>query len=342
MDSSETEADRCTTSTRASSRKSRVYVFHDFLWRTYGTLIGTHHNNCLLTNGAVILDVAGGKGDLSWLLMNVHDVISVVVDPRTCPPSSHLVRSVDWLQQHPDEARKRSIPHRSTHQPLATLLPRIVEQREKRKREHSQNNAQEWQEYLEPLHLQLELDSALIEAFRQSISDVASGQSTRDLCPPTWQKFWDDRIKQTKTHQETCFEPCFLPESERGRTNASGKNTRVSDAQKAWCLFQRVKLVVGFHPDQATDACIELAEELEVPVCIVPCCVFPSEFPNRKLEIQDGNGEATTTRVRDYRQLLLYLQQKHPKLRKWSLEFHETETSRNVVLYTCPDEFQQR
>lgn len=83
------EADSCARSTRASSRKNRVDVFRDFLWKTYGTLTGTGCNTCLLRKGAVILDVAGGKGDLSWLLMNADDVTSVVVDPRTLASSSH-------------------------------------------------------------------------------------------------------------------------------------------------------------------------------------------------------------------------------------------------------------
>ena len=88
----------------------------------------------------------------------------------------------------------------------------------------------------------------------------------------------------------------------------------------------RTKLVVGFHPDQATDYCIELAQILDVPFCIVPCCVFPSEFPNRILE----NGE----RVRTYQQLIEYLKMKSPDVKSAHLDFHFTETAKNIVLYT--------
>jgi len=93
-------------------------------------------------------------------------------------------------------------------------------------------------------------------------------------------------------------------------------------------VILRIKLVVGFHPDQGTDYCVELAEILGVPFCIVPCCVFPSEFPNRQL----SSGE----RVRTYSQLIEYLKLKSPEAKTAFLNFHFTETAKNLVLYTCP------
>ena len=93
----------------------------------------------------------------------------------------------------------------------------------------------------------------------------------------------------------------------------------------------RIKLVVGFHPDQATEPCIDLAMLLGVPFCVVPCCVFPSEFPDRRLRLSpsvmqqqmqrsdgdDRNGndddykqEEQLVPVRNYNQFLDYLRQK--------------------------------
>jgi hypothetical protein len=42
-------------------------------------------------------------------------------------------------------------------------------------------------------------------------------------------------------------------------------------------------LLIGFHADQATEACVDLAMRLGVPFAICPCCVFPLEFPDRHL-----------------------------------------------------------
>ena len=51
--------------------RHRVFYFREWLARTYGALAGT-----------VVLDVAGGKGDLAWLLANADGADAVVADPR--------------------------------------------------------------------------------------------------------------------------------------------------------------------------------------------------------------------------------------------------------------------
>ncbi|CAB9517304.1 expressed unknown protein [Seminavis robusta] len=330
-------ATNSTPSIRASSRKNRVYVFRDFLLKTYG-----NHNNgsadCLLKPGAVMLDVAGGKGDLSWLLLNADGIESIVLDPRSLASANHLIRSVHWLEEHPKEAKLRAVPSRLTHQPLAALVPMIIEKRDQRRQ--GQIADRQDKEFLEPRHLQLKLDTALVEAIRQSIQEESVAATNRQHCPSTWLRFWDANMKSNCGQQVTASEPCFLPESERHQ-EVDAEQT-IQNASEAWGLLQRIQLIVGFHPDQATEACLDLAVLLKVPVAIVPCCVFPSEFPDRRLEIEqenyDGAVTRTTTRVRDYHQLLLYLQQKQPKLRKDTLAFHQTETSRNIVLYALPEE----
>jgi hypothetical protein len=108
--------------------------------------------------------------------------------------------------------------------------------------------------------------------------------------------------------------------------NSTQTNTIIVDHQKALQVILNTKLVVGFHPDQATDYCIELAEILGVPWCIVPCCVFPCEFTRRRLK----NGD----RVREYSQLIQYLREKCPEAKTAFLDFQFTETAKNMVLYT--------
>jgi len=58
-------------------------------------------------------------------------------------------------------------------------------------------------------------------------------------------------------------------------------------------------------------------------------CVFPSEFPDRKL---DG------LRVRTHGQLVEHLCRKHVKMRKERLPFVETDTAKNVVLYMLEED----
>jgi hypothetical protein len=53
------------------------------------------------------------------------------------------------------------------------------------------------------------------------------------------------------------------------------------------------------HQDQATDYIVRAARHYGKPFALVPCCVFPSEFPGRRL----SNGAKVVT----YPQLLEYL-----------------------------------
>lgn len=59
------------------------------------------------------MDVSGGKGDLSWLLVNVEQLDSIVTDPRLTKHNSQL-RSIKYLRENPKEALIRSIPNRPT------------------------------------------------------------------------------------------------------------------------------------------------------------------------------------------------------------------------------------
>lgn len=46
-------------------------------------------------------------------------------------------------------------------------------------------------------------------------------------------------------------------------------------------LVASCSAVVGMHPDQATEAIVDLSARLGVPFAVLPCCVMPSLFPTR-------------------------------------------------------------
>jgi hypothetical protein len=141
----------------------------------------------------------------------------------------------------------------------------------------------------------------------------------------------------------------------------------------------RIKLVMGFHPDQATEPCIDLARFLGVPYCVVPCCVFPAEFPNRRVRLppsasmalspspkedkdssstNGSNSDHELVPVRTYQQFLEYLRVKATTpipvtsavgssghamsgttLHTAYLDFPFAETAKNIVLYTLPPSY---
>jgi len=302
-------------SVRAYSRKNRVYVLRDFLLRKY-------ENDCLLrqANGevrvdygsenddyrVVVLDVAGGKGDLSWLLRNVDGIESVVVDPRVTS-CRRLMRSVEFLRANPDEARNRSIPNCPTYQPLSRLLPKLAD----------------CEEFVEPRHMRVLVDQELVEAVR-------SAKASRDL--EKWRRFWTRAIQRGKEGLPLKYK--HQPSPTNGEHQRSDVAT-ITCAERALDTILSTRLVVGFHPDQATDYCIDLAAVLGVPFCVVPCCVFPREFPHRRLASLGGQEKHRP--VRNYEELIEYLTTtKAHYCRRYELEFEETTTAKNTALYTLP------
>lgn len=291
---------------RAYSKKHRVYILREFLLATYGDYLAA---------GCVVLDVAGGKGDLSWLLTNVDDMRSIVIDPRVTV--NHIERSVDFLRAHPEECRIRSIPFRSTYQAIAALMPKLEKK---------------GYETREPEHLRLFVDQKLVDAVEAVVKGESSCASLK-----AWREYWDCAYAET----EGFVTPTGKNDFTIGDTTMDTTNT-ISDSVAALNLILRARLVVGFHPDQATDYCFLLAKVLNIPVCVVPCCVFPSEFLHRRIirgnndrHNHNNNGEH---KVKRYDDLIQYLQQEHPKVETAMLDFPGTTTARNTVLYTLPTE----
>ena len=155
-------------SNRAASRKSRVFVFHEFIQEQY---IKAN----LLSAGDVVLDCAGGKGDLSWLLCNADGVRSICVDPRI-QKSKHIVKSIGYLRNNPTECTKRSVPGLPTYQPLAKLL---------------QDGAclAKKTAFQSPEHMRVLVDAELVNAVRQY-----RGTDSASVRNELWSKYWERAV----------------------------------------------------------------------------------------------------------------------------------------------------
>jgi hypothetical protein len=138
-------------------------------------------------------------------------------------------------------------------------------------------------------------------------------RSTRNMAG--WKDFWDDAQQKGLQAQTLGYKEEKIP--------AMNWSNQITIAEKALDVILRTRLIVGFHPDQATDACIDLAQELNIPFC-----VCPSAFPNR--QTPEGN------RVRTYHELVKYLQTKARDSYMATLSFVFTETSRNLAIFTLP------
>eukprot|EP00698_Gefionella_okellyi_P001130 TRINITY_DN11029_c0_g1_i2.p1 TRINITY_DN11029_c0_g1~~TRINITY_DN11029_c0_g1_i2.p1 ORF type:complete len:426 (-),score=95.54 TRINITY_DN11029_c0_g1_i2:395-1672(-) len=87
-------------------------------------------------------------------------------------------------------------------------------------------------------------------------------------------------------------------------------------------LLSECSLVVGMHPDQATGHIVNFALARNKPFAVIPCCVFPGEFPTRQLL---HGGEVNT-----YETLVQFLCEQHGSIQKTFLPF----VGRNQVVYS--------
>ncbi|OQS07305.1 hypothetical protein THRCLA_00686 [Thraustotheca clavata] len=85
--------------------------------------------------------------------------------------------------------------------------------------------------------------------------------------------------------------------------------------------MKNTSLLLGMHPDEATDVIVDVAIAFGKPFAIVPCCVFAEQFPDRRTT----NGEV----VKTYNDLVDYLMNKHPNMQSHFLPFD----GRNRVIY---------
>ena len=81
--------------------------------------------------------------------------------------------------------------------------------------------------------------------------------------------------------------------------------------------------IVALHPDEATDAIVDMAVKRRLPFVVVPCCVFSRLFSNRR---QPGSNLPVST----YDDLLNYLASKHQSIQRTTLPFEGA----NVALWS--------
>lgn len=131
--------------------------------------------------------------------------------------------------------------------------------------------------------------------------------------------------------------------------HATLKTNDLHEAVRGSCLL------VGMHADGATEAIVDAALQYNKPFCVVPCCVFPNLFPERRLNIitrqeviatEEAAAKMTeplhdtssckkqetmtsSVPVRTYEQFCEYLLQKDPRFQMTTLPFE----GRNVAIW---------
>ena len=96
-------------------------------------------------------------------------------------------------------------------------------------------------------------------------------------------------------------------------------------------LMASASLLLGMHPDEATEAIVDAALLLRKPFAIVPCCVFLRALGGHRTLLNTVAGTAVASAgavVATYEDYLDFLQAKDPRIKRTFLNFR----GRNVVL----------
>jgi hypothetical protein len=249
-----------------------------------------------LNSSDVVGDVAGGSGTLSFEFHVNHGVGCVLIDPR-CVSLTPRQRAT-WSNLRRRGARPDAAPAARESWLRSELWVACAdEQQEKRIEQHIQRLV------------------AYTEAGAQEdVDNISAGAPPEDdsvLVSASFDEF-PSRAPPTVLKSETHIAPFTHIRSEFWSTNSS-----VGARLKAL----NPSLLVGMHPDQATEAIIDAALAFDVPFAVVPCCTFPELFPHRTT--------VKGTPVATYNELIDYLLRKHPSIQKTYLPFK----GRNQVLY---------
>jgi len=87
-------------------------------------------------------------------------------------------------------------------------------------------------------------------------------------------------------------------------------------------VWASTPLVVGMHPDEATDPIVSHSLAAGKPWAVIPCCVFPGLHPHRRT----ADGQL----VKTHEQLCDYYMRLDPGVRRAQLDFE----GRNTVIYS--------
>ena len=290
-----------------------------------------------------VLDVAGGKGELAFQLLNLNNVSSChVVDPRPLSlgrfqkrlSRGFYHRSQGILQT--DVVRPQSEPERPVDQLRCFFSSELWEEEEgttnnaenkDTEEKNNNNNNNDTNETIgDKYQRQREKFFANCYKAKGWVWPPAGSDNEHISCGKNFEDRDDIPTKG--------IEAMKLKEAGSCNTDVSPNATTSLgiDFDNASSIVKTADLVVGMHPDQAVDAIVDAALYQNISFFVVPCCTYSREFPHRRVCLPvSENGRANTTKklVTTYEELVDYLQAKSPDIQRHVLPFE----GRNICLY---------
>ena len=300
-----------------------------------------------LASGAGVLDVAGGKGELAFELRNLSGIPVTVVDPRPMrleryvrrfrsgmyhrnqsPAATKLRRPLDSTLAAPDHLRM--FLHRGVFDPARSDGERRLAAIESCELAHATRWSRRGLVDGESAPGDGVRDGAnLDEAYRIPGEPVRHATMFSEI-PRRRDPDADDVEADVDVDVEADVEADVDDPDAVAMTPVAMDASATADACER--VFRDCSVVVGLHPDQATDAAVDLALAFGKPFAVVPCCTYSRDFPHRRLPPGPGRprgGGAVTTHAH----LVEYLLAKAPPgmtIERDELPFE----GKNVVVYS--------
>ena len=246
--------------------------------------------------GGGVIDVAGGKGELSLQFCRLNAVPVTLVDPR---------------------------------------LPRIKKyERKLREGRYTTSHSERWASDAVVEAVRAGDEAALkghgakfchVAAYFEALDDSDVGEGD-DVGLPAWCRATRDAEARFAEERSRALASAWtakglVPRSEvHPEPQPDETVVEVKTADEARRLFTSAAAIVGLHPDAAAEPIVDFALRRRIPFFVVPCCVYSELFPKRR-------------GVRSYEDLVDYLRGKHPEIRSRALDGFD---GRNTVVYWVP------
>jgi len=248
-----------------------------------------------LRSGAGVIDVAGGKGQLSYELLNLNNIPATVIDPVQLD-GRIFTRGVSRGQwHHRMELYRVSVPFEDAKKEVKTpdhfrcvFHPHLWEE-----------DAIGLLTSPYPMLEATELDVLQYNAFLTAQTKIFNRWTAK-----TRRKRAAD--VENKKH---FVKPWDLEVSEENFHSLKRK-------------LRECSAIVGLHPDQSTDYIIDYALKTGKPFAVIPCCLHSKQFSGKR------NSERQA--IRDFGKLLEFYKRKAPGcIFSRTLDFE----GRNTVVY---------
>jgi len=275
------------TSKHGPQRTRKSSLFRAFLIDIFGEE--------LLRSGTGVIDVAGGKGQLSYELLNLNRIPATVIDPVSldgriftrgvCRGQWHHKKELFRVSVPYEEAKKevktpdhfRCVfhPHLWEVDAIGLLVSTPPEEKT------SETDASEYNAFL----------TAQTKIFNRWTAKTRRKKAADVNNKKHFVKPWDLSVSAESFHN--------LKRKLRG-----------------------CSAIVGLHPDQSTDYIIDYAIKTTKPFAVIPCCLHSKQF--------SGKRNSKRQAIRDFDKLLEFYKQKDPgRIFSKTLDFD----GKNTVLY---------